>query len=331
MDVCGDREDPIPGIDGAMVANAVTPGTAHVTYQPVWDEAAPTVARIARPGDLVITVGCGDVTKVAPKIVDGDSAPCWGAMTATATVRRRSRPKGAPKKSATRRQKKQRRSLRRTALAVIVIAVVLALLAGSLWVVYLLKCLGHQAGQCDRHSRPEARPSQLYGASARRGAAGSSGPGRDFRTVTTMPAIEAATVTRSWPNTITVSVIERQPVSRCLAAGRLSRGRQARSRLSDAADAAAEGRARRVNPGDEPLLGEIAIVATAMPEKLSRKVELITASSRDSIMLLLGSGRTVAWGSSTDSELKAQVVMALLKRKPQSSIDVSSPHNPATR
>jgi len=70
MDVCGDREDPIPGIDGSMVANAVAPGTANVTYEPMWDEAAPTVARIARPGDLVITVGCGDVTKVAPKIVE---------------------------------------------------------------------------------------------------------------------------------------------------------------------------------------------------------------------------------------------------------------------
>jgi UDP-N-acetylmuramate--alanine ligase len=70
MDVCGDREDPLPGIDGAMVARAVRPGTAEVTYQPVWDEAAPTVAAIARPGDLVITVGCGDVTKVAPLIVD---------------------------------------------------------------------------------------------------------------------------------------------------------------------------------------------------------------------------------------------------------------------
>jgi UDP-N-acetylmuramate--alanine ligase len=70
MDVCGDREDPIPGIDGAMVADAITPGTAKVTYQPVWDAAAPTVAKIARPGDLVITVGCGDVTKVAPRIVD---------------------------------------------------------------------------------------------------------------------------------------------------------------------------------------------------------------------------------------------------------------------
>src|SRR5829696_7227164 len=69
MDVCGDREDPIDGVDGRMVADAVRPGTAEVTYEPVWDNAAPTVARIARPGDLVITVGCGDVTKVAPKIV----------------------------------------------------------------------------------------------------------------------------------------------------------------------------------------------------------------------------------------------------------------------
>ncbi|HEY5981643.1 MAG TPA: UDP-N-acetylmuramate--L-alanine ligase [Microlunatus sp.] len=70
MDVCGDREDPIPGIDGALVAEAVHPGTAEITYEPDWDAAAPTVARIARPGDLVITVGCGDVTKVAPLIVD---------------------------------------------------------------------------------------------------------------------------------------------------------------------------------------------------------------------------------------------------------------------
>jgi cell division protein FtsQ len=39
----------------------------------------------------------------------------------------------------------------------------------------------------------------------------------------------------------------------------------------------------------------------------------------------------VAWGDSGDSELKAQVMAALIKRKPKSSIDVSSPHNPAVR
>jgi len=69
MDVCGDREDPIDGIDGRLVSDAIAAGTARVTYEPVWDAAPAVVARIARPGDLVITVGCGDVTKIAPKII----------------------------------------------------------------------------------------------------------------------------------------------------------------------------------------------------------------------------------------------------------------------
>jgi cell division protein FtsQ len=86
-----------------------------------------------------------------------------------------------------------------------------------------------------------------------------------------------------------------------------------------------------VNAGDAPLLNEVAGVAASLPDKLRRKVDLITASSRDNIVLILASGRKVTWGSSADSELKAQVVTALLKRKPTSSIDVSSPHNPAVR
>ena len=85
-----------------------------------------------------------------------------------------------------------------------------------------------------------------------------------------------------------------------------------------------------VNPGDAPLLSEVAIVASAA-EKLRGMVDRITAGNRDSIVLVLESGRTVTWGSSSDSELKAQVVTALLKRKPKSSIDVSSPHNPAVQ
>ena len=51
MDVCGDREDPIPGIDGAMVAEAVSPGTAEVTYEPDWDAAAPDRGR-GSPGPM---------------------------------------------------------------------------------------------------------------------------------------------------------------------------------------------------------------------------------------------------------------------------------------
>jgi UDP-N-acetylmuramate--alanine ligase len=69
MDVCGDREDPIEGVDGRLVSDAVRPGGTRVTYEPDWDATAATVAAIAQPGDLVITVGCGDVTKIAPLIV----------------------------------------------------------------------------------------------------------------------------------------------------------------------------------------------------------------------------------------------------------------------
>ena len=69
MDVCGYAR-PDPGVTGALVADAVPAGTAHVTYEPDWDAAAPVVAGIARRGDLVVTLGCGDVTKVAPLIVD---------------------------------------------------------------------------------------------------------------------------------------------------------------------------------------------------------------------------------------------------------------------
>ena len=90
---------------------------------------------------------------------------------------------------------------------------------------------------------------------------------------------------------------------------------------------AAEVLLAEVNPGDAPLLSEVAIVAIALPKKLRGMVDRITAGNRDSIVLVLESGRTVTWGSSSDSELKAQVATALLK-KPKSSIDVSSPHNP---
>ena len=70
MDVCGDREDPLPGVTGQLVSDAVPPGTAHVTYEPSWARTATTVAGLARPGDLIITIGCGDVTRIAPLIVE---------------------------------------------------------------------------------------------------------------------------------------------------------------------------------------------------------------------------------------------------------------------
>lgn len=69
LDVYGAREDPEPGVTGALVADAVPAGTRSV-YAPVRDEVPATVADLARPGDVVITLGAGDVTQLGPIILD---------------------------------------------------------------------------------------------------------------------------------------------------------------------------------------------------------------------------------------------------------------------
>ncbi|MDL4821543.1 UDP-N-acetylmuramate--L-alanine ligase [Actinomadura opuntiae] len=69
LDVYGAREDPEPGVTGALVADAVPAGTETV-YAPVRDEVPGLVAGLARPGDVVITLGAGDVTALGPVILE---------------------------------------------------------------------------------------------------------------------------------------------------------------------------------------------------------------------------------------------------------------------
>lgn len=42
---------------------------AEVRFVPSWSDVAPLVAQIARAGDLVLTVGAGDVTMIGPEIL----------------------------------------------------------------------------------------------------------------------------------------------------------------------------------------------------------------------------------------------------------------------
>ncbi|MEV4147881.1 UDP-N-acetylmuramate--L-alanine ligase [Amycolatopsis sp. NPDC049691] len=66
LDVYGAREEPEPGVTGALIADQVT---APVHYEPAFDVAAPLVAGLARAGDLVVTMGAGDVTQLGPEIL----------------------------------------------------------------------------------------------------------------------------------------------------------------------------------------------------------------------------------------------------------------------
>jgi UDP-N-acetylmuramate--alanine ligase len=71
MEVYGAREDPVPGVSSELVAEALREvrTDADVTVVPSWSAVAGEVASRARAGDLVLTVGAGDVTMVGPEIL----------------------------------------------------------------------------------------------------------------------------------------------------------------------------------------------------------------------------------------------------------------------
>ena len=68
LDVYAAREDPEPGVTGRLVADAVPGGRAR--FVPDRAQIPAVVAGIARPGDVVLTMGAGDVTLLGPQLVE---------------------------------------------------------------------------------------------------------------------------------------------------------------------------------------------------------------------------------------------------------------------
>lgn len=65
-------ETPIPGISGETFLNTVLEHTGHpdAEYVPRLADVAPHIAKKAKTGDLVITMGAGDITEIGPMILD---------------------------------------------------------------------------------------------------------------------------------------------------------------------------------------------------------------------------------------------------------------------
>lgn len=70
MDVYLAREDPEPGVTGALVADAVPLPPDDVVLEPSWSAVAGHLVDRARPGDLVLTLGAGDVTLLGPQVLE---------------------------------------------------------------------------------------------------------------------------------------------------------------------------------------------------------------------------------------------------------------------
>ncbi|WP_327294615.1 UDP-N-acetylmuramate--L-alanine ligase [Streptomyces sp. NBC_01197] len=70
LDIYPAREDPIPGITSEVIIDAARAAGADVTAVHDKEQVPATVAGMAKPGDLVLTMGAGDVTDLGPRILD---------------------------------------------------------------------------------------------------------------------------------------------------------------------------------------------------------------------------------------------------------------------
>ncbi|MFC7330246.1 UDP-N-acetylmuramate--L-alanine ligase [Marinactinospora rubrisoli] len=66
--IYGAREDPEPGVTSELITGSA--GHGRLRYQPDRSAAVEQVAALARPGDIVLTMGAGDVTELGPAVVE---------------------------------------------------------------------------------------------------------------------------------------------------------------------------------------------------------------------------------------------------------------------
>jgi UDP-N-acetylmuramate--alanine ligase len=71
-DVYAAREDPVDGVSGKLVVDALAerrPGM-DVAWTPTVDQGATYLASVARPGDRLLTIGAGDVDRAARLLLE---------------------------------------------------------------------------------------------------------------------------------------------------------------------------------------------------------------------------------------------------------------------
>lgn len=69
LEVFAPGEDPIPGASGQVMASKVPLAPEHVVFEPSWSAVPGHLAGRARPGDIVMTLGAGDISMMGPEVI----------------------------------------------------------------------------------------------------------------------------------------------------------------------------------------------------------------------------------------------------------------------
>lgn len=137
-----------------------------------------------------------------------------------------------------------------------------------------------------------------------------------------IPAVASVEVSRDWPSTLRITVVERVPV------GGIKRDNvfhlfDGKSVIFRTAESLPDGVVLVECQADNLIKGAVTVIQALTPQLRAELVRL-SIDGPAGITLVLKKDRMVTWGDATQSELKAKVATALLKQR-GNRIDVSVP------
>ncbi|BCJ45440.1 cell division protein FtsQ [Actinoplanes ianthinogenes] len=138
--------------------------------------------------------------------------------------------------------------------------------------------------------------------------------------------VDRVTVTRSWPSTLRIEVVERVAVAAVPGQGGFTLIDDDGVAFRTVAEAPAGlPLARLATPGPaDANTASALIVLGALSDDLREQLVAIAVPTPVAIRLELSKGRVVVWGDDTQSDQKSKVATALIKRK-GTEFDVSAP------
>jgi cell division protein FtsQ len=144
--------------------------------------------------------------------------------------------------------------------------------------------------------------------------------------VEALPPVDRAVVSRRWPRTIVIEVVERTPVAAVPAGQAFRLVDDEGVPFRDVREAPAGLPVARVaapGPSDADTRAALTVLAS-LTDELREQLTEISVEGPARIKLTLAKGRAVVWGDDTQNETKAKVATSLLARKGD-VIDVSAP------
>jgi UDP-N-acetylmuramate--alanine ligase len=70
LEIYAPGEKAIPGVSGQTLASLVPLPATQVTFEPSWSSVAGHLAARARAGDVVMTLGAGDIGMMAGEVLE---------------------------------------------------------------------------------------------------------------------------------------------------------------------------------------------------------------------------------------------------------------------